>query len=83
MRIPGIRIIVPLLAAVAVAGIARARPAGALTAAYASGDDERYCIEPGAEALFAEMLGRGQTLPGGCLFSDGKIERFSVLVNYT
>src|SRR5262249_9134444 len=43
----------------------------------------KYIIQPGAETLFADMLGRGQTLPGGCAFGDGEIERTSVLVTYT
>jgi hypothetical protein len=45
--------------------------------------NEQYVIEPGAEALFADMLGSGQTLPGGCTFRDGQIERTSVLAIYT
>ena len=44
---------------------------------------ERYVIQPGAEPLFADMLGSGQTLPGGCTLSDGQIERTSVLATYT
>ena len=44
--------------------------------------NERYVIEPGAEPLFADMLGSRQTLPGGCTLGDGQIERTSVLVTY-
>ena len=40
-------------------------------------------IQPGAESLFADMLGSGQTLPGGCTLGDGKIEHTSVLATYT
>ncbi len=43
---------------------------------------ERYVIQPGAEALFGAMLGAGETLPGGCTLTDGKIERVSVLATY-
>jgi hypothetical protein len=44
---------------------------------------EKYVIEPGAESLFADMLGSGQTLPAGCTFGDGQIERTSVVGTYT
>lgn len=45
--------------------------------------NERYVIPPGTESLFGDMLGKGETLPGGCTLSDGKIERTSVLATYT
>ncbi len=44
---------------------------------------ERYGIEPGAEQLFAAMLGSGETLPGNCTLSDGRIERTAVVATYT
>ena len=43
---------------------------------------ERYVIQPGAEQLFADMLGTGQQLPGGCTLGEGKIERTSVVATY-
>jgi hypothetical protein len=80
---PCFRRVVPVLAAVAVVGIARAEPEHAPVPADAARLNERYVIEPGAEALFADMLGSGQTLPGGCTLRDGQIERTSVLAIYT
>jgi hypothetical protein len=38
-------------------------------------------LAPGQEQLFAEMLGRGETLPGACTFASGQIE--SALVRGT
>jgi hypothetical protein len=67
----------------AVFGIARAKAEVPPMALDAASENERYAIQSGAEPLFADMLGRGQTLPGGCTFSDGKIERTSVLATYT
>ncbi len=49
----------------------------------AARQNERYVIEAGAESLLAEMLGRGETLPGGCTLTDGKIERTTVLATYS
>jgi hypothetical protein len=66
----------------AVLGIARAG-ADISPTPDAARQTERYAIEPSAEPLFADMLGIGQTLPGGCAFSDGKIERTSVRATYT
>jgi hypothetical protein len=74
--------VVPLLALI-VLGIA---PASAQNESPGRVDtvrgNGRYVIEPGAEPLFAEMLGKGETLPGGCTLSDGKIDSTSVLATY-
>lgn len=80
---PCLRKVLPVLAAVAILGIARAEPEDAPAPPDAARLNERYVIEPGAEALFADMLGSGQTLPGGCTFRRGQIERTSVLATYT
>jgi hypothetical protein len=63
-------------------GVARAQPGGGPTPGDAVPQDGQYVIEPGAEPLFADMLGSGQTLPGGCTLSDGQIDRNSVLATY-
>ncbi len=39
-------------------------------------------IPPGSEALMAEMLGAGQTLPGDCKFAGGSIERTFAAAHY-
>src|SRR5215510_2784137 len=83
MRMPWSRITIPALTALAVVGIARAQPAQEPAPVDAARQNEKYIIQPGAEALFADMLGQGQTLPGGCAFSGGQIERTSVLATYT
>jgi hypothetical protein len=49
----------------------------------AARQNEKYVILPGAVPLFSDMLGSGQALPGGCTFSNGQIERTSVLATYT
>jgi hypothetical protein len=77
------RIGVPVLAAVIVFAIAHARAEDPPAPPDAARQNERYAILPGAESLFADMVGRGETLPGGCTFTDGKIERTSVLATYT
>src|ERR1051325_261093 len=76
-------LVVPVLATMAVVGIARAQPEGAPVPADGARQNEQYVIPPGAEPLFSDMLGSGLTLPGGCTFSDGQIERTSVLATYT
>jgi hypothetical protein len=40
-------------------------------------------IPPGREELLAQMLGRGETLPGECKFSNGQIEKETVIATYT
>src|SRR2546425_13194588 len=80
---PCSRIVVPILAAMVVVGIARAQPERAPIPVDAAGQNDQYVIQPGAEPLFADMLGSGQTLPGGCRLSDGQIERTEVLATYT
>jgi hypothetical protein len=79
---PCSRILVPVLAAMAIVGIVRAQPEGAPTPVDAAPQDGKYVIQPGVEPLFGEMLGIGQTLPGGCTLSDGQIERTAVLATY-
>ena len=66
----------------AVVGIARAQPDGAPMQVDAARQNEQYVIQPGAEPLFSDMLGSGPTLPGGCTFRNGQIERTSVLATY-
>lgn len=39
-------------------------------------------IRPGQEAELAAMLGRGLTLPGGCRFVGGEVQRSIVVVQY-
>ena len=80
---PSSRIAVSILAAVAGVGIARAQPGGAPMPVDAARENEQYVIQPGAEPLFADLLGSGQTLPGGCTLSNGEIERTSVLATYS
>src|SRR5881296_2517723 len=67
----------------AVAGIVRAQPDGAPKPAAAAPQSEPYVIQPGAESLFADMLGGGQPLPGGCTLSDGKIQSTAVVATYS
>jgi hypothetical protein len=81
-RLPSVRKVVPVLAALALLGVARAEPPDR-PEADATRLNERYVIEPGAEALLGEMLGNEQTLPGGCTFRNGQIQRTSVLATYT
>jgi len=83
MRILWSRRVVPVLAAIAFVGIAGAEPEQAPAPPGAVRLNERYVIEPPAEALLGDMLGSGQTLPGGCTLRDGQIQRTSVLAIYT
>ena len=80
MRTP--HIVVPLLALI-VLGIA---PASAQNESPGRVDtvrgNGRYVIEPGAEAAVRGNAGQGETLPGGCTLSDGKIDSTSVLATY-
>ena len=71
-----------VVVAMAVVGIPRAEPAGPASVEV-GGQPEEYVIQPGAEPLLSDMLGSGETLPGACKFSDGSIERTSVLATYT
>lgn len=80
---PCLRIVVPLLAAIIIFGIVPARAEDPPPPVDAARQSERYAIQPGSEALFGDMLGKGETLPGGCTLTDGKIERTSVLATYT
>jgi hypothetical protein len=70
----------------AVLVIAAARGAFAQAGAAPTGAThgaQRYVIPPGAEPLFSEMLGSGQTLPGGCTFTDGQIQQATVRATYS
>lgn len=67
----------------AIVGIARARPDSAPMPVDAARENERWVILPGAEPLFSDMLASGQTLAGGCTFSNGQIERTFVVATYT
>jgi hypothetical protein len=64
-------------------GVAPAEAADPSPAGDTAWHDERYVILPGAEDLIGSMLGKGETLPGGCKLTAGKIERSSVLATYT
>jgi hypothetical protein len=83
MRMPWPRIFVPILWAIIVLGIGHAAAADPSPSMDAKWHDERYVILPGSEDLFADMLGKGETLPGGCTLTDGKIERSSVVATYS
>jgi len=77
-----VRIVFPFLAAMALIGRARAEPERVAAPHAVAAEDEEYAIGPGTEPLFADMLGSGQTLPGGCTFGGGRIERTSVIATY-
>jgi hypothetical protein len=50
----------------------------------ASGDSEgEAVIQPGQEELLATMLGKGEKLPGECVFTAGRIEHTFVRGTYT
>ena len=83
MRMTCLRFVAPFLMAMLVLGIAPAQGEDPPPEVDDARQSERYAIQPGAEALFAEMLGKGETLPGGCTLSDGKIDRTAVLATYT
>ena len=77
-----LQIVVAVLATTAVVGGAHAQPGPPPQSMDPARLTEKYVIEPGTEALFADMLGSGQTLPAGCTFGDGQIERTSVIGTY-
>lgn len=84
MRMTFPRIVTPFLLAMVVFGtMAQAKAEDPPPEVDDARQSEQYVIQPGAEALFAEMLGKGETLPGGCALSEGKIERTAVLATYT
>ncbi len=83
MRMTCSRILVPLLMAMMISGIAPAKAESPPAEADEARQHERYVIQPGTESLFGDMLGQGETLAGGCTLSDGKIDRTSVLATYT
>ena len=62
-------------------GVARA-DAGAPPAAADDGAIQQV-IPPGQEETLAKMLGRGEAqLPGDCAFTNGQVERTSVIATY-
>lgn len=83
MRATRSRIVFPFLAASILFGIGPAHADVPPPDADEARQTERYVIQPGGESLFGEMLGRGESLPGNCTLSDGKIERTLVLATYT
>ena len=83
MRMTRPRSVVPFLTAMIVFGIAHAQAEEPPPEVDAARQNEQYVIQAAAEPLFADMLGLGDTVPGGCTFSDGKIERTSVVATYT
>ncbi|HSP99542.1 MAG TPA: hypothetical protein VL049_20155 [Candidatus Dormibacteraeota bacterium] len=72
-----------LLAATAAVPLRAQTPDAGVAADDAAPQVEQAVIPPGVEPLFADMLGSGQSLPGGCKFSDGQIEHTTVLATYT
>ena len=80
---PNIRIVVALVAALTVFGIAPAQAEDPPPAVDAARQNERFAIAPGTESLFGDLLGKGETLAGACKLSDGQIQRTSVLATYT
>jgi hypothetical protein len=46
----------------------------AILAPQAARASANAIIAPGQESLLAEMLGRGETLPGPCIFANGQVE---------
>jgi hypothetical protein len=80
---PYARIVFFVLAAAALGTITYAQSEDAPVDVDQARLNERYGIEPGAEQLFAAMLGSGETLPGGCTLADGRIERTAVIATYT
>jgi hypothetical protein len=72
----------PLLALVAVAPALAQAPDTEATPSDGALQAEPPVIPAGMEPLFADMLGSGASLPAGCKFTDGKIERTTVLATY-
>lgn len=52
------------------------------TAAYGEQSNPTAVILPGQEALLADMLGRGATLPDGCTFTGGQVEQTAARGTY-
>ena len=76
------RLVSSLLAAVAIAcaaGPLAAQPEGGNTPPPT---ELQHVIPPGQEPLLADLLGSGQTLPGGCKFADGQIDRSTIVATY-
>jgi len=69
--------------AVAAAGDMHTQPDGVGMPPDAAQENVEYVIVPSAEPLFGDLLGLGQSLPGGCMFTNGQIERSSVRASYT
>jgi hypothetical protein len=83
MLMPYARVILFVLASMALGTIACAQRESAAADVDPGQRNERYGIEPGTEELFAAMLGSGETLAGGCKLDDGQIERTVVVAKYT
>jgi len=73
------------LCAVTVVILLHGGSAGADAAAPQDGQDDgpiQQVIPPGQEEALATMLGRGAPLPGDCAFTNGQVERTSVIATY-
>lgn len=55
---------------------------GLRTAACAAPGNPAAVILPGQEEIFADMLGRGATLPDGCTFTGGQVEQTAARGTY-
>ena len=76
------RLVSFLIAAAALACAARplaAQPEGGNTPPPT---ELQHVIPPGQEPLLADLLGSGQTLPGGCKFADGQIQQSTIIATY-
>jgi len=74
--------VVPLLAAAAVVGIARAQPEPGSAPVDQGRLEERHVIPPGAETSVGDILGSQESFPGGCRLEEGSIERTAVVATY-
>jgi hypothetical protein len=83
VRTPCSHIVVSLVAAMIGFGSVHANAEDPPPPVDAARLNERYAIKPGAETLLGDMLGKGETLAGGCTLTEAKLERTSVLPTYT
>lgn len=81
MRAISLRLLALLCVVVGAAELAVAQDDAAPPTVDPGRMNDRFVIAPGAEPLFAEMLGAGAALPG-CRFGNGQIERTYVVATY-
>jgi hypothetical protein len=83
IRLSGSRVRWTLAAiAVVVLGHGAAQADGGAPPAAADDGAIQQVIPPGQEETLATMLGRGAQLPGDCAFTNGQVERTSVIATY-